>query len=306
MGSWAASPRLRIVRARRRGPTRRVGAAYAMLAPALLTAGAFRYLPMLLSAYWSFTDYNGIAAPHWVGLGNYRELLASADFRHALRNTVEFTLLSMTIGPGLGLASALLLNQRIRFRGFFRTAYFLPVITSLVVVATTWKIMLNDRGIVNDVLRFVGLPGHAWLADPSTALPSMVAASVWQGFGFETVVFLAALQSIPSELYDAASVDGAGAWARFRYVTLPGLRPTVLFVFVIGIIGAFQVFDQAFVMTQGGPLDSTKTIVYYLVDRFQALELGKASAVAYLLLVILAAVSLLQFRLFSRRGDRTR
>lgn len=272
-----------------------------MLAPALLTAGAFLYLPMVLSAYWSFTDYNGIVSPQWVGLGNYRELIASPDFRQALRNTAVFTVLSMTIGPGLGLASALMLNQRVRFRGFFRTAYFLPVITSLVVVATTWKILLNERGIVNDVLRFFGLPGHAWLADPSTSLLSMVAASVWQGFGFETVVFLAALQSIPTELYDAASVDGAGAWTRFRYVTLPGLRPTMLFVFVIGIIGAFQVFDQAFVMTQGGPLGSTKTIVYYLIDRFQALELGKASAVAYLLLVILAAISLLQFRLFNRR-----
>ncbi len=180
----------------------------------------------------------------------------------------------MTIGPALGLCAALLLNEHIHGRAFFRVAIFLPVTTSLVVVATVWKMLLNDQGIVNAALSFFGLNGHAWLADPSTALYAVILVSVWQGLGFEAVVFLAALQSIPHELYDAARVDGADAWRRFRHVTLPGLRPTLLFVFVIGIIGSFQVFDQVFVMTQGGPVDSTETIVYYLINRFQALELG--------------------------------
>jgi ABC-type sugar transport system permease subunit len=276
--------------------------AYSLIAPAVLAAVAFLYVPMVLSAYWSLTNYNGIAPPQWVGLQNYTGLFQDPIFLKALRNTVLFVVLGQTIGPALGLAAALLLNEKIHFRGFFRTAFFLPVTTSLVVVATVWKMLLNQQGIVNAALSLFGLPGHAWLADPSTALPAVTAVSVWQGFGFETIVFLAALQSIPGHLYDAARVDGAGAWARFRHVTLPGLRPTVLFVMVIGVIGSFQIFDQVFVMTQGGPVESTTTLVYYLIDRFQSLELGRASAIAYILLIILATLSFIQFRVFEERS----
>lgn len=286
---------------RLRPRTRRALTAYALIGPAMLAAGAFLYVPMGLSLYWSLTTYNGISAPEWVGLDNYTALLHDERFLEALRNTIEFVLIGMTVGPALGLAAALLLNEKIHLRGFFRTAFFLPVTVSLVVVGTVWKMLLNEHGIVNAVLSFLGVGGHPWLGDPGTALPTVALVSVWQGLGFETVVFLAALQSIPASLYDAARVDGAGAWARFRHVTLPGLRPTLLFVFVIGIIGSFQVFDQVFVMTQGGPAGSTDTVVYYLVDRFQSLELGKASAVAYVLLAILATLSLIQFRLFEER-----
>jgi ABC-type sugar transport system permease subunit len=174
---------------------------------------------------------------------------------------------------------------------------------SLVVAATIWKILLTDSGIVNQVLEFLHLPTTSWLNNPTTALPAIVVTSVWQGFGFETVIFLAALQAIPRDLYDAAYVDGANAWDRFRYVTLPALRPTIVFVYVIGIIGTFQVYDQVFVMSNGtgGPIDSTRTVVFDLVQRFQSLQLGQASAVAYILLVILATLSFLQLRLFERR-----
>jgi multiple sugar transport system permease protein len=279
-----------------------VAVGYVLVAPAVITAAAFLYGPMIVSGYWSFTKFNGLGTAEWVGLANYSEILGDAKFRHALLNTTFFVVLGQGVGPIIGLASAVLLNRKMRFRALFRAAYFLPVMTSLVVAATVWKILLTDSGIVNEVLRFFHLPTVDWLENPTTALPSIVVTSVWQGFGFETVIFLAALQAIPSDLYDAALVDGASAWERFRFVTLPALRPTIVFVYVIGIIGTFQIYDQVFVMTRGGPIDATRTVVYDLLDRFNQLKLGEASAVAYILLVILATLSYLQLRLFERRS----
>jgi ABC-type sugar transport system permease subunit len=276
--------------------------AYLLILPAFAASTAFLYIPMILSGYWSFTKYNGFQKPVWVGIANYQFLLHDDKFIKALWNTVLFVIFGMGIGPALGLMTALLLNQKVNFRGFFRTAYFLPVMTSLVVVATIWKILYQENGLINSILHVFGLPGHAWLQDTTTALPAVVVTSIWQGFGFETVVFLAALQSIPSDYYDAARVDGASAWQRFRYVTLPALRPTILFVYIIGIIGSFQVFDQIFVMTNGGPINSTRTIVSDLYDRFTRLQLGPASAVAYILLIILATLSFIQLRLFEDRS----
>ena len=281
---------------------RRGAIGYALIAPALLVTVVFLFIPMLVSGFWSFTDYNGIRPPTWVGLDNYVELLTNARFQRAIVNTIVFVFLGMAIGPILGLATALLLNRAIRFRSIFRTAFFLPVMTSLVVVATIWRILLNDHGLVNTLLSFVGSPGNDWLNNPYTALPSIVAASVWQGFGFETVVFLAALQAVPRELYDAARVDGAGRWALFRHVTLPFLRPTIVFVYVIGIIGSFQVFDQIYVMTQGGPASATRTIVFDLVDRFDSLHIGQASAVAYMLFLVLAVLSWIQLHWLGERA----
>jgi ABC-type sugar transport system permease subunit len=280
-----------------------VAIGYVLIAPAVLAATLFLYGPMIASGYWSFTDFHGLGTANWVGLENYREILGDEQFRHALLNTSLLVLFGQGLGPVLGLASAILLNRAIRFRALFRAAYFLPVMISLVVAATIWKILLTDEGIVNQVLRFLHLPTAQWLSNPSTALPAIVVTSVWQGFGFETVIFLAALQAIPLELYDAALVDGANGWQRFRFVTLPALRPTIVFVYVIGIIGTFQVYDQVFVMSNGtgGPLDSTRTVVFDLVERFQQLKLGEASAVAYVLLVILATLSYLQLRIFERR-----
>jgi ABC-type sugar transport system permease subunit len=268
----------------------------------MLAVLAFLYLPSVFSLYWSFTKYNGFTPPRWVGLDNYTHLLGNARFRQAVGNTVMFVVITMGVGPVLGLLTALLLNGRLRLRGLFRTVYFLPVTISLVATATIWKMLLTENGLANQALRLFGVGGHAWLADPGTALPAVAAASVWQGFGFETVVFLAALQSVPRELLDAASVDGAGPLRRFWHVTLPALRPTVAFVYVYGVIGGFQVFDQVFVMTQGGPLGSTSTVVTSLFDRFNELDLGSASATAYLLLVVLAGLSFVQLRAF-RKAD---
>jgi ABC-type sugar transport system permease subunit len=293
----AAAPIMRRLRRRFRGS----GSGYLLVLPAMLAAIAFLYVPMALSAYWSFTDFNGLLPPRWVGLANYRELVTDPLFLQAVRNTAVFVLLAQGIGPVLGLASAALLNNKLRFRGFFRTAYFIPVMTSLVVVATIWKMLLNSNGLVNVIFGYLHLPTTSWLSNPSTALPSVIAASIWQGFGFETVIFLAAMQAIPREYYEAAMVDGANAWGRFRHVTLPGLRRTIIFVYVIGIIQASQVFDQVFVMTQGGPIESTNTVVNELINRFNSLQLGQASAIAYLRAVFLAFVSFVQIRVFERR-----
>jgi multiple sugar transport system permease protein len=276
--------------------------AYVLIAPAILSAAVFLYIPIAYSGFWSFTEYSGLGSPKWVGLANYRELLGDEDFLKALWNTVLFVLIGMGIGPVLGFLSALLLNRTVRFRAFFRAAYFLPVMTSLVVVASIWKILLNDQGIINQILSFFQIPTRQWLSDTTTALPAVTLTSIWQGFGFETVVFLAAMQAVPRDYYDAARVDGASYWQQVRHITLPSLRPTIMFVYIIGIIGSFQVFDQIFVMTGGGPLNSTRTLVFDLYQRFNQLDLGEASAVAYVLLAILASLSYVQIFLFERRN----
>lgn len=280
---------------------RGASAGYLLIAPALAATVLFLVIPMVVSAYWSLTQYNGIKPPEFVGLQNYLDVLGNRRFQKAFENTIAFVILGMGIGPALGLGSALLLDRALRLRGLFRSAFFLPTMTSLVVVATIWKFLYSDAGIINAVIGLFGLPGVNWLSDPATALPAVVVTSVWQGFGFETVVFLAALQSIPRNYYEAASIDGAGRWAKFRWVTLPGLRPTILFVYVIGIIGSFQTYDQIFVMTNGGPVQATRTIVFDLVDRFNRLDLGGASAVAYILVVFLAVLSYLQLRIGEER-----
>ncbi len=280
---------------------RGASAGYLLIAPALIVTIVFLVIPMVVSGYWSLTHYNGIKPPQFVGLQNYVDVLTNPRFQRSFQNTIFFVVMGMAIGPLLGLGSAILLNDKLRLRALFRTSFFLPTMTSLIVVATIWKLMYADNGVINAVAATFGLPGHDWLNDPTLALPAVVVTAIWQGFGFETVVFLAALQAVPKEYYEAATVDGAGRWAKFRWVTLPGIRPTIVFVYVIGIIGSFQTFDQVFVMTNGGPIQATRTIVFDLVDRFNKLDIGGASAVAYILLVFLAVLSYAQLRLGEAR-----
>lgn len=282
---------------------RKYSIGYLFIAVPVISLIAFLFIPMVRSLWWSFNDYSGLQAAKFVGLNNYRDLITHDKiFIKSLVNTTLFVLMGMSIGPSLGLLTALMLNQNVRFRSLFRTAYYLPVMTSLVVVATIWRMLYNTNGLFNTILQNIGLAKISWLSDPHYALVSIVIASVWQGFGFETVVFLAALQSIPCELYEAAMIDGAGVWAQFRYITLPALRPVILFVYVIGIIGSYQVFDQVFVMTSGGPVYSTTTLVHYLYTKFQDLRLGYASAIAYILFAILVIFSYLQMRLSRERA----
>ena len=271
---------------------------YMFIIVPMISMIVFLFIPMVVSLWWSLNDYTGLTAAKFVGLNNYIKLITDDKiFIKGLLNTTVFVLLGMSIGPTLGLLTALMLNQNVRFRSLFRTAYYLPVMTSLVVVSTIWVMLYNQNGLFNTILVNLGLHKVGWLSNPHVALISVAIASIWQGFGFETVVFLAALQSIPRELYEAAMMDGAGAWAQFRFITLPSLKPVIFFVYIIGIIGSYQVFDQVFVMTDGGPVYSTTTIVYYLFNKFMNHKLGYASAIAYILFAILVIFSYMQMRL---------
>lgn len=271
---------------------------YLFIAVPVLSSIVFILIPMLVSFWWSLNDYSGLQPARFIGLKNYIDLFTSDKyFLRALRNTTVFVILGMAIGPTLGMLTALLLNQKVSFQALFRTAYYLPVMTSLVVVSTIWVMLYNQNGLFNSLLTGLGFPSVGWLSNPQMALFSLVIASIWQGFGFETVIFLAALQSIPRELYEAAMMDGANSFQKFRYITLPSLRYVIAFIYIYGIIGSYQVFDQVFVMTSGGPIHSTSTVVYYLYSKFRDLRLGQASAIAYILFVILIVFSYIELRL---------
>ena len=271
---------------------------YLFIAVPMLSFIIFLLIPMIISFWWSLNDYSGIQPPRFIGLNNYIELFRNDKyFLQSLWNTTVFVLLGMGIGPSLGLLTAILLNQNVRFQALFRTAYYLPVMTSLVVVSTIWVMLYNQNGLFNSVLASLGIGSFGWLSDPKIALFSVVIASIWQGFGFETVIFLAALQSIPREHYEAAMMDGANAIQKFWYITVPSLRYVIAFVYIYGIIGSYQVFDQVFVMTNGGPIHSTSTVVYYLFSKFQDLRLGYASAIAYVLFAILVIFSYIELRM---------
>jgi len=275
--------------------------AYLFILVPVLSTVIFLFIPMISSLIFSFCDWSGIQPPRFVGLANYRKLiLGDPKFIKAFVNTTVFVILGQGSGPIFGLLSALALNQKIKLRAGFRTVYFLPYMTSMVVVATVWKMLYSESGLINAVLGGLGLSTTRWLMNPRTALLAIIVTSVWQGFGFETVIFLAALQAIPRELYEVAMIDGANAWHRFWHVTLPSLRPVIVMIYIIGIIGSYQVFDQIYVMTGGGPLYSTLSIVGHLFGNFTYMKFGYASAIAYVLFAILAVFSYLQMKLFGR------
>ncbi len=275
---------------------------YVFIAFPVLSFTVFLLIPMLASFWWSLNDYSGLQPPRFIGLQNYIELFAKDRyFLRSLWNTTLFVLMGMSIGPTLGLLTAILLNQNVRFQAFFRTVYYLPVMTSLVVVSTIWVMLYNQNGLFNSILATFGFRSVGWLSDPKVALFSVALASIWQGFGLETVIFLAALQSIPRELYEAAMMDGANTVQKFWYITVPSLRNVIAFVYIYGVIGSYQVFDQVFIMTNGGPVHSTSTVVFYLFSKFQDLRLGYASAIAYILFAILVIFSYLEFRMIREK-----
>jgi multiple sugar transport system permease protein len=260
--------------------------------------------PVLASFAMSFTDIRSSdvrdpLAVSPIGFGNYARLLHDEQFLKAAGNTALVVLIGLPLTVALGLAAALGLNSGlIRLRAVFRIGYYLPVVTSIVAIAVVWRFLLQpESGLLNSLLRLVGVDGPNWLADTRTALPAVIAMIVWRGLGFQMVIFLAGLQAIPPELYEAARIDGAGRWARFRHVTLPTLRPTLLFVTVIGSIGLLQVFEEPFVMTRGGPLGSTLTVAQGVYSQFSFGNYGYASAMSYLLFVAIVLLSVLWFRL---------
>ena len=272
--------------------------------PFVILFGVFLALPILAAFLFSFTSFglrditNPIGASV-VGVDNYARLLSDAKFWKSLGNTVYFVVVGVPLTLALGLVIANALSRGItRFRTAFRVGYYLPVITSIVAIAVVWRFLLNpDFGLINLLLAKVGITGPNWLANSALAMPSIIAMAVWRNVGFAMVVFVAGMQAIPSMLYEAASIDGAGRWQSFRYVTLPMLRPTILFMLVITTIGYLQLFEEPFVMTNGGPLDATLSVTMYMYQQgFQFFHQGYASAIAYVLFVIVAIVAFLQFR----------
>jgi multiple sugar transport system permease protein len=277
---------------------------WSFAAPFVILFGIFLALPILAAFALSFTsfglrDLDNPIGTSFVGVQNYVDLFADAKFWKSLGNTAYFVVVGVPLTLALGLVIANALSRGItRFRTAFRVGYYLPVITSIVAIAVVWRFLLNpDVGLINLLLRNVGINGPNWLADPALAMPSIIAMAVWRNLGFAMVVFVAGMQAIPSVLYEAASIDGAGRWQAFRYVTLPMLRPTILFMLVITTIGYLQLFEEPFVMTDGGPLDATLSVTMYMFQQgFEFFHQGYASAIAYVLFVIVAIVAFLQFR----------
>ena len=283
---------------------------WAFAAPFVILFGLFMALPILASFALSFTSFglkdlqNPIGAK-FIGLDNYIRLLSDGTFWTSLLNTFYFVVVGVPLTLIAGLLIANALNRGItRFRTAFRVGYYLPVITSIVAIAVVWRFVLNpDVGLINMLLDGIGIQGPAWLANPVTAMPSIIAMAVWRNLGFAMVVFLAGMQAIPQQLYEAASIDGAGRWHSFRHVTVPLLRPTILFMTVITTIGYLQLFEEPFVMTDGGPLDKTLSVSMYMYQQgFEFFHQGYASSIAYVLFVIVAIVAFLQFK-FSRSDD---
>jgi multiple sugar transport system permease protein len=250
-------------------------------------------LPVVTAFGLSFTNYN-TATADFVGLQNYLEVFRQPDTLDVIKNTLQFGLELIPLNMAISLFLALLVDQKLRGISFFRTVYYLPVLTSLVVAGIVWSALYDYRaGPINAVLEFFGLPSQQWLYDSSLALTSVVIVRVWKGVGFNMMVFLAGLQAIPTELYEAAAIDGARAWAKFRYVTLPLLMPTTFYIFVMASISAFQVFGEIFVMTKGGPAGSTKTLIFLIWEQaFQYSNLGYASALAFILLLLVGGIAI--------------
>jgi multiple sugar transport system permease protein len=283
-------------------------AAFLFLTPALAAIGIFFVLPVAAAFLMSFTDF-GIYSlgnfhyARFIGLNNYFQLLNDPLFWKALKNTMYFLVVGGPLSIAVSLGSALLLQPKmLRLKGFFRTAYFAPVVTTLVAVAVVWRFVYHPRfGILNYILSLVGIQGIDWLGDPQWAMPAIIVMAVWKNFGYNMIIFIAGLQNIPGELYEAASIDGAGRLQQFRSITLPMLAPTTLFVSIITMIGYFQLFAEPYVMTQGGPLNSTLSIVLLMYQQgFRWWNMGYSAALAFVLFAFILVGSIVQSRIQKR------
>ncbi len=283
--------------------------------PAFVFFGLWFAFPVIYSLVMSFYEWNPLAEQtKFIGFANYLNAFTRDPvFWIALRNTLYYMIVTVPVGIILSLLVALLINSLPRLVGFFRVIYFIPVITSMVAVSIVWKWLYQSRfGLFNELLRMVLIdnlhlpinPSVPWLTSTTLAMPSVMAMSIWKGLGFTMVLFLAGLTSIPTIYYEAAKVDGAGRWQVFRHITLPLLQPTMVFVVLTGVIGALQEFTPMYVMTSGGPVNSTKTIVFQLYDQaFKNFRFGYASALAFILFVIILVLTLLQWRAMRVRWE---
>ncbi|KAB2925620.1 MAG: sugar ABC transporter permease [Bacteroidetes bacterium] len=283
----------------------RAAAAWIFLSPALAVIGIFFVLPVLAAFALSFTDFDIYALGNWdyfrfVGFQNYVRIFETPLFWTALRNTFYFVLAGGPLSVAVSLGTALMLHSKLaRFRTFYRTVFFLPVVSSLIAVAIIWRYLYHPaHGLLNYALSFAGIGPVDWLGDTAVAMPAIIVMAVWKNFGYNMLIFLAGLQNIPDDLYEAAHLDGASGWQQFRSITLPMLKPTTVFVVMITVIGYFQLFAEPYVMTQGGPLNSTTSIVYLMYEQgFRWWSMGFAAAIAFVLFAIILAFTLVQMLL---------
>jgi multiple sugar transport system permease protein len=285
-------------------------AAWPFLAPALLVLGIFFLIPVLAAFGLSLTDYDlyALADIHnlrFIALNNYAALLQRREFWSALGHTVYFVAVGVPLSMAVSLGAAMLLNSPLaRCKAFFRTALFAPVVTTVVAVAVVWRYLFNTKyGLANELLGVLGIHPVDWLGDPHWAMPAIILFAVWKNFGYNMIIFLAGLQAIPADLYEAARIDGASAWQQCRHITLPMLGPTLWMVAILTVSGYFQLFAEPYVMTEGGPLESTTSVLYLMYNEgFKWWNLGSASAIAFLLFAVMFIVTVLMFRLGQRRG----
>lgn len=273
---------------------------YLFVMPALLGVLVFQLGPMITSAYLSLTEYEIVISPRFIGLGNYRNLASDSTFWRSLVNTIYFVGVGLPLRLFVAFVVAVLLNQRLRLMGFFRTIYYIPSVTAGVAISILWSYVYDPRyGLMNYVLSWFGIRGPAWLGSPDWAMPGLIIMSLWQ-VGVPMLIFLAGLQSIPPHLYETAELDGGTFWHKTVFVTIPLLTPVIFFNTVMGVISSFQVFTQVYIMTGGGPLHSTLVYVMYLYQQsFLWFRMGYGSAMAWILFLVLFVLTMMQFR-FSR------
>jgi multiple sugar transport system permease protein len=275
---------------------------YLFVAPLLIGLLVFTYGPVLAAFGLSFTKGDYISTPKWIGLENYQTLLQEDLFWTSMRNTLYYVVGVVPAGLFLSLLLALAMNQKLRGIVFFRSIFFLPTITSSVAISLMWLWIYNPEfGVINYLLKQIGVKGPAWLSSSTWAMPAIIIMAIWRGLGYNMLIYLAGLQGIPDVYYEAAEIDGAGGWAKFRHITLPLLSPTTFMLLILSLIGAFQVFEYTYVMTGGGPVYATLTIVLHIYNNaFRSFKMGYASALAYVLFFILLALTLIQLRLQKR------
>lgn len=282
-----------------------ISAAYFFLAPAMISIFVFFFIPVLAAFIISFTDFDiyslgNYANLRFVGLKNYSDLLSNELFWISLKNTFYFVIVASPLSIAVSLGAALILNSKlVKLKGLFRLSYFIPVVTTLVAVAIVWRFIYHPRfGMLNYLLGFVGINPIDWLGDPSWAMPSIILMSIWKNFGYNMIIFIAGLQNIPEHLYEAAVLEGANGWQRFKKITIPMLAPTTIFISIITMIGNFQLFAEPYVMTQGGPLNKTLSVVQYMYQEgFRWWNMGYSTSIAFVLFLIIFAGTMIQLKI---------
>ena len=278
---------------------------FLFIAPVVLLFVIFVVGPLIASLYWSFTEFNGLQAAKWVGLSNYKNIFFNDPrFWKSVRNTILYTAGVIPAGIVLSLFLAIAVDQRIRFKNFFQVIYFIPSVTSVIALSVIWKWLFAGEkyGLINYFLILLGLKPVDWLMSPFWTLPAIIIMSIWAGIGYNMILFLAGLQTIPTTIYEAADIDGASVWDKFWNITLPLLKPTMVFVVIMGFIASFQVFERIYIMTEsefgiGGVLDSALTVVAYLYDTgFRKFQMGYASALGYIVFAVIFLITIINVR----------